>query len=270
MHLLAPALLLTFLSGSPSGTAEAPPAAAGTRCVRVAALTDLHGCLAGLRAAVPLVSGLRSSATGAGHAFLLLDGGDTYWIRKRHLRRGDDRQRTAIEVARSLEALGVAAAAHGNHDDDGGPRPPTAFPLLPDPAGSRDAGAVTVTTSNGLEVGVVGLARDTPLEVARAAISTATAAGDDAVVVLAHSELPPAALADVMRPPASLLVVGHHHAPDRPVVTREGVVILRPAPGAGTLESALLCSGGGQVTVSDPRSDPIPAAGCPEDPRRRR
>jgi len=270
MHPLASAFLLAFLAGAPVGTAEAPPAAAGTRCVRVAALTDLHGCLAGLRAAVPLVSGLRSSATEAGHAFLLLDGGDTYWIRKRHLRRGDDRQRAASEVARSLEALGVAAAAYGNHDDDGGPRPRTTFPVLPGSADSRDAGAVTVTTSNGLGIGVVGLARYTPLEVARAAISAAIAAGDDAVVVLAHSELPPAALAGVMRPPASLLVVGHHHAPGPPAVTRDGVTIFRPAPGAGTLESALLCSGGGQVTVSDPRSDPIPAAGCPEDPRRRR
>lgn len=270
MHLVASALLLTTLAGSPSGASEATAAAAGTRCVRVAVLTDLHGCLAGLRAAVPIVSSLRATSAGAGQAFLLLDGGDTYWIRKRHLRRGDDPERAAREVARSLEALGVAAAAYGNHDDDGGPRPRTTFPVLPASAGSRDAGTVTVETSNGLRIGVVGLARYTPLEVASAALSAAIAEGDDAVVVLAHSELAPAALAGIMRSPASLLLVGHHHLPGPPAVTRDGVTILRPAPGAGSLESALLCVAGGELTVSDPRSEPVPPAGCPEDSRRRR
>ncbi|MBI5160109.1 MAG: bifunctional metallophosphatase/5'-nucleotidase [Micrococcales bacterium] len=144
------ALLQTVLHASaccPAGAVHTPRAPAVSRptatvpvrepeplVLSVMALADLHGHVE----ALPLYAGYVDAVRGKpGHTVLLVDGGDMFQgTLESNLGEGD-------VVVEAYDALGVAAAAIGNHEFDFGPEGPAAIPASPtdDPRGALRARA---------------------------------------------------------------------------------------------------------------------------------
>ena len=124
-------LILVFAASLFIAGCATPPSTPDTVTITIIGLNDVHGQLAGsderggLVAISAYVAAVRQARASDGGAVLLIDAGDMWQgTLESNLNEGE-------AVVNAYNALGVTAAAIGNHEFDFGPRGPRAIPAKP-------------------------------------------------------------------------------------------------------------------------------------------